>query len=121
MLRGRMLTVFGRGRRRIETVTGVIGIRGTGIYIEAGPERDYVCTCYGKAKLQVSDDPSIAEEVATKYHESPRYLYPAGSAQRIVKAPVINHTDAELIMLESIVWRKPPFVEEGNGGGGGGY
>ncbi len=121
MLRGRMLTVFGRGRRRIETVTGVIGIRGTGIYIESGPTRDYVCTCYGKATIQVADDPSIAEEVATRYHESPRYLYPAGAAQRIVKAPVVNHTDAELILLESIVWRKPPFVEEGGGGGGGGY
>ena len=36
------------------------------------------------------------------------------------KAPVINHTDAELILLESLVWRQPPFVDnEGNGGSGG--
>jgi hypothetical protein len=35
----------------------------------------------------------------------------------IEQAPVINHTDDELIMLELLVWRQPPFVEE-NGGNG---
>jgi hypothetical protein len=28
-------------------------------------------------------------------------------------APVINHTDAELIMLEALLRRRPPFAEKG--------
>jgi len=119
MMRGKMLTVFGRGRRSIHTPTAVIGIRGTGIYIESGTARDYVCTCYGKTRIQVADAPDIKEEISTSYHESPRYIYPAGAARRITEAPVINHTDAELILLESLVWRQPPFAVTGGNGGGG--
>ena len=60
--------------------------------------------------------------VKTFHHESPKFVYASGQDQLIVKAPVRNHTDAELIMLENLVWRTPPFVKEGgNGGGGGGY
>ena len=29
------------------------------------------------------------------------------------KAPVVNHTDAELTLLESLVGRKPPFSGSG--------
>ena len=28
----------------------------------------------------------------------------------LMSAPVINHTDAELTLLESLVGRKPPFA-----------
>jgi hypothetical protein len=28
----------------------------------------------------------------------------------IERAPVINHADAELVLLESLVGRKPPFT-----------
>ena len=28
-------------------------------------------------------------------------------------APVINHTDAELTMLEALVGRRPPFLDSG--------
>ena len=33
-----------------------------------------------------------------------------GSPQMLMQAPVINHTDAELILLESLVGRQPPFI-----------
>ena len=51
---GRLLSVLGPGARRIETPTATIGIRGTGIYVEAEPERTYVCTCYGIADIQAT-------------------------------------------------------------------
>ncbi len=113
---GKLLSVLGPGAKRIETRTATIGIRGTGIYIEAEPERTYVCTCYGTAELQSSQRPEIRETVTTKHHEQPRYIYGGASmpvAQMMGKAPVINHTDAELILLESLVGRKPPFVDSG--------
>jgi hypothetical protein len=33
-----------------------------------------------------------------------------GSPQMLTGAPVINHTDAELTMLESLCGRKPAFA-----------
>jgi len=113
---GRLLSVLGPGARRIETPTATIGIRGTGIYVEAEAERTYVCTCYGTADLQARDDPAVRETVTTRHHEQPRYIYGGrlqSAAAMMGRAPVINHTDAELIMLEALVGRKPPFVDSG--------
>ncbi len=114
---GKMLSVFGRGRRSIITTTAVVGIRGSGVYVEAEPTRTYICTCYGIADIEARADSNAKETVRTRHHEAPRYVYGGRAKKLIVKAPVINHTDAELIMLEGLVWRKPPFVEEEGGGG----
>jgi len=111
---GKILSVLGPGARRIETPSATIGIRGTGIYIEAEPDRTYVCTCYGVADLEPHDRPDLRETVVTHHHEQPRYIR-SGSAMPVDdmmgKAPVINHTDAELIMLEGLVGRRPPFAD----------
>jgi hypothetical protein len=107
---GAMLSVFGKGQHRdVRTVTATIGIRGTGLYVEVTPDRTYACTCYGEAELVPIDDPGSAEVVRTKHHDAPRYIYPKGMPRMIEVAPVINHTDAELVMLEGLVGRKVPF------------
>ena len=111
---GAVLSVFATGqKRRIETATATIGIRGTGVYVEAEPARTYVCTCYGEAELVSRDDPTARETVRTKQHESPRYIMASGAPQMLMQAPVVNHTDAELIMLEDLVGRRPPFMGSG--------
>jgi hypothetical protein len=108
---GALLSVFAPGeRKRIRTPTASIGIRGTGAYVEIEGVRTYVCTCYGEAHLEPVDDPQQAETVRSRHHDEPRYIYPKGMPRMIEKAPVINHTDAELILLESLVGRKPPFM-----------
>ena len=67
---GAVLSVFSPGeRRRIQTGTAVIGIRGTAVYVEAEPSRTYVCTCYGEAVLAPRDDPKTRETVRTTHHE----------------------------------------------------
>jgi len=107
---GALLSVFESGRnRQINTATATIGIRGTAIYIETEARRTYACTCYGEAVLTPVDDPAAAETVRTKYHEQPRYIYGKGMPRMLEAAPVINHTDAELQMLETLVGRKVPF------------
>ncbi len=115
LVTGKLLSVFGRGSRVIDTPTATIGIRGTGIYVEAEVERSYVCTCYGQVDLQATNMPEARETVSTTHHDAPRYIYAHGEApiKMIESAPVINHTDAELIMLESLVGRKPPFLRSG--------
>ena len=107
---GALLSVFEPGRgRRIQTATATIGIRGTGIYVEVEKARTYACTCYGEAELVPVDEPKDAEVVRTTHHDKPRYIYAKGMPRMIEEAPVINHTDTELILLESLVGRTVPF------------
>jgi ribosomal 50S subunit-recycling heat shock protein len=107
---GALLSVFEPGRnKQLRTMTATIGIRGTGIYVEVQKTRTYACTCYGEAELVPVDNPKQAETVRTKHHDQPRYIYTKGMPRMIEAAPVINHTDAELILLESLVGRKVPF------------
>lgn len=107
---GAVLSVFSPGQpKSLTTATAVIGIRGTGVYIEAEAARTYACVCYGEAELVSVMDPSARETVRTRHHEQPRYIMGSGAPQMMMGAPVINHTDDELIMLESLTGRKPPF------------
>ena len=107
---GKILSVFSPGRRReIESLTATIGIRGTAVYVEAEADRTYVCTCYGTVVIASRDDPAARETVRTKHHDQPRYVMASGAPRMLMGAPVINHTDAELILLESLVGRTPPF------------
>jgi len=117
LTRGKLLAVLRRNSTRFKTATAVIGIRGTGLYLEADPEKTYACLCYGKATLGSAVTGRELERVDTRHHESPRYIYqsPRSNGNRIATAPVINHTDAELILLESMVGRKPPFVGNAKG------
>ena len=110
LLTGAVLSVFAPGEaKQLRTPTATIGIRGTAAYIEVEPDRTYICTCYGEAVLEPLADPAARETVRTRHHEQPRYIMPKGAPQMITPAPVIDHTDAELELLESLVGRKPPF------------
>ena len=108
LVTGKLLGVFGRGgERRLVTATATIGIRGTGAYIEAEPRRTYFCLCYGTADVAATMG-GARESYSTRHHESPRYIYGDGRGRAIVPASVANHTDSELILLESLVGRSPP-------------
>ncbi len=108
---GALLSVFEPGKpKTIRTATATIGIRGTGVYVEVEAKRTYACTCYGVADLVPVDDPTAAETVRTQHHDEPRFIYAKGMPRMMEKAPVFNHTDAELIMLEDLVGRTTPFA-----------
>jgi len=109
MLSGAMLSVFGTTHTNIVTPFATIGIRGTACYVESKTERTYACVCYGRGELAGTQDGEVLESVVTEHHDSPRYIYPVGAARRIEVAPVIDHSDAELRMLEALVNRQPPF------------
>lgn len=117
LLTGKMLSVFGKGEKKILMPTATLGIRGTAIYAEAELERSYLCTCYGTVNIQASNNPSMQETVVSKRHDAPRYIYATGK-QLIVKAPVINHTEDELFMLEALVGRMPSFYSPSYEAGG---
>lgn len=51
LLKGAALFVFGRReeqRVRVSTPYATLGIRGTGLYLDAEPNRTYVCLCYAR-------------------------------------------------------------------------
>ena len=112
LVTGKVLSVFGRGRpTRIVTATSTIGIRGTGVYAETDPEQTYFCTCYGVADVTANNDPTSKETVIATHHDKPLYILAKGQAgQNIRRAPFVNHTDQELMLIESLVGRTPPFV-----------
>lgn len=104
---GKLLSVFGKGEPvTFKLPTAVVGIRGTGLYCESEPDRAYVCLCYGWARMEPKARPDLAEQFRTRHHESPRLIYP----DRIETATVYNHSDDELILLESLTGRIPPFA-----------
>jgi len=112
LITGKVLSVFGKGRpTRMITATSTIGIRGTGVYAETDPEQTYFCTCYGVTDIVANNDPASKETVSATHHDKPLYILAKGNAgARIRRAPFINHTDQELMLIESLVGRVPPFV-----------
>lgn len=116
ILTGKLLSVFGErtAAHRISTSTATIGIRGTGIYIESEPDQTYACTCYGHTKITALADLNVSRDIVTKHHEQPVYILPnTRNKQLIVPAPVKNHTDAELSLIETLVGRATPFASSG--------
>ena len=94
----------------MDTPVATIGIRGTGVYLEAEADRSYVCTCYGLVDIAAKADPQQKLTVESKHHDQPLYVYGGGKSKLIEAAPVKNHTDMELAMLEALVGRSVPFA-----------
>jgi hypothetical protein len=109
---GALLSVFPRGSpMTLKTKTATVGIRGTGVYLEADEEQTYFCTCYGVADVAAINDPESKETVAAKHHDRPLYILAnEQKGKNIRPAPFVNHTDQELSLIETLVGRQPPFV-----------
>jgi len=112
LLTGALLSVFPSRRPiRLATQTATIGIRGTGAYMETDPQQTYFCTCYGASEVAAINDPESKDTVTATHHDKPLYiLASAKPGQSIRRAPFINHTDQELMLIETLVGRTPPFI-----------
>ena len=109
---GQVLSVFSKKPVAVKAATASIGIRGTGAYIEIHPGHVYFCLCYGEALIE-GPGMANAREVKTTHHESPLLLRDDGGIMKVEAGPFQNHSDAELVMLESLVGREPPFMKDG--------
>ena len=112
LLTGKILSVFPSGKPvRMSTKNASIGIRGTGVYMESDPEQTYLCTCYGTTDIVAVNDPTSRETVVSRQHDRPLYILDGQQpGQNIRNAPFLNHTDQELMLIEALVGRSPPFV-----------
>lgn len=100
---GGLLSVFGTGSRELATPVATIGIRGTGCYIEADQRKAYFCLCFGAVDLRPVNGQPVRYE--TTHHEKPLWIEDGKTRS----AGVVNHTDAEVVMLEALVGRRSPF------------
>jgi hypothetical protein len=108
---GRVLSVFSKKPVAVKAATATVGIRGTGAYIEVDPNEVYFCLCYGEA---VVSGPGMAEQtVKTTHHESPLLLTTSDGKMKSAPGGFRNHKDEELVMLEALVGREPPFLKGG--------
>ena len=109
MLTGGVLGVFGKGGgRQLLTSTATIGIRGTGLYLEASAEETYICTCYGEVLIE--DQHRQENRLVLAGYHTPNLVFADSNAGAMMqKAGFRGHTDDELVMLEKIVGRRPPF------------
>lgn len=117
VLSGKILSVFGKRSRKqptynIRTTTATIGIRGTAVYSEAYSDYSYVCTCYGATQISANTDSSVSEQIFSEHHDHPRFIHLNPQNGKLIEpAPMINHTNQELLLLESLCKRIPPFID----------
>jgi hypothetical protein len=100
---GALLSVFGSGRKEITFPTATAGIRGTGCYVDTSERRTYFCLCYGGVELRPQNGEPL--RYSSRHHSNPLWIE-NGMTQR---ARVLDHTDAEIIMLEALLGRGSPF------------
>lgn len=113
LLSGALLGVFGtqEEERRLTTRTATVGIRGTALYARVQPDMTYLCTCYGETRLAARDRPGEQEIVRSQRHDAPRWILGGtGQGPAILPAPVIDHEDTELMLLEALCGREVPFM-----------
>ena len=107
---GRILSVFGPKEISLKTPEASVGIRGTAAYLDSHSASTYVCVCYGHAVMTPDGAPALSEEVVNHHHETPRLIHPGPHGPVMEKSLLMNHTDDELIMLEALLGRVPPFM-----------
>lgn len=109
LLTGGLLSVFGKRETttKIYTRTAVIGIRGTGVYLNSQPEKLYFCTCYGKTDLHLGYHHN--EHIESTHHQAFDITGKSENTMSMSATQVIGHTDDDLRLLEHYSGRKPLF------------
>ncbi|MSQ70883.1 MAG: hypothetical protein EXR27_06280 [Betaproteobacteria bacterium] len=110
LLTGALAGVFNSGTpRSIYAPNVTIGIRGTGIYLEARAEATYACACYGAVQLVSTANSRDRSLVEGQRHHAHLVLNQPRDGSRLVTAPQENHTDEDMDRLEQLVGRRAPL------------
>jgi FecR protein len=121
LLSGKLLSVSRNKGMRINTPTATIGIRGTGVYLEAEPDKTLFCTCYGDIDITANHDAASRDTVHATHHDRPLIVFNQALPGKSIRnardpefskpgdAPKLIHSDEELMMIEALVGRTPPF------------
>lgn len=107
LVSGALGGTFGRGpRRTVVAATATIGIRGTGIYVEASPEETYACTCFGSTELLSTATGTMMASIPLN---AERHVARRITPSAVIPAPFERHTSEEIARLERMAGRPNPF------------
>jgi hypothetical protein len=120
---GKLLSASRNKGMRIHTPAATIGVRGTGVYLEADPDETLFCTCYGEVDIEASHDPASKDSVQAVHHDRPLVILKEGQPGQSIHsakdpqyvkpgAARLKHSDEELTMIEALVGRTPPFAPQ---------
>jgi hypothetical protein len=105
LISGGLMSVFEKGsRRELKTTSATIGVRGTGFYCVVEEQQTYFCTCYGSTEVSTQE----GERTIQATHHKPYFIDHKTGTFSLPPPDLKNHTDEELIYLESLVNRQPP-------------
>ena len=105
--RNKALSLLAYSKTRIATPNGVVGIRGTGVYLETKRDLSYACKCYRVTDLTNADDFGTSETIELEHNEESRYILADPNAQsRIQPTSILNHDGRELLLIETLVGRR---------------
>jgi hypothetical protein len=103
---GSLLAVFRHdAHKEIRTRTAVLGVRGTGLYLQEDNHETYLCTCYGDVDFADKDDAENFARIHADYHNAVDFNH---HSHRFSKRTMINHDTPELVELETYASRLPP-------------
>ena len=114
LVSGAIGATFARGApRSLHTPTVTVGIRGTGVYLEANPRETYACTCFGATDMKSAAGGDMMErvQVLAGHHHARRIFGDPQGAMRIVQAPFERHTSEEIVRLEKLAGRPDPVAK----------
>lgn len=109
VITGRVLSVFGSGRKNLLVPNATIGIRGTACHIGVEPEKTYFCLCYGEVEIVLHTPGKEPLQLKSQHHDMPIYIPSHGYDTQPAK--MLDHRDDELKLLEALVGRLPPFMK----------
>lgn len=110
LLTGALLAVFDHGVRRLDTPKMTIGIRGTGVFLEADAEMTTLCTCYGDVEVQNKQSGERRRIISAYHTPIVAHAQELGDMMPMGDGMDMGHTDDELIMLEKLVGRASPIT-----------
>jgi|GEM_PF-6617504 len=104
---GSLLAVFRHhDHKQIITKTAVLGVRGTGAYLDVGKEETYLCTCYGD--IDFADASNLGNVARVHAHHHNAIAFDHGSKNFFTMQPLIGHATPQLVALEALADRLPP-------------
>ncbi|MEY3220532.1 MAG: hypothetical protein RIT27_1889 [Pseudomonadota bacterium] len=105
LITGGLMSVFEKGSpRSLQVTSATIGVRGTGFYCQIYEHQTYFCTCYGTTEIETVE----GERTIQATHHRPYLIDHKTGEFSLPPADLKNHTDEELIYLESLMNRQPP-------------
>jgi len=107
LLYGELLAVFRHNSNKtLYTKTAVLGVRGTGLYLNSKYDETYLCLCYGDVDLTDVKDANNQAHIHAEHHNAIVFNHQS----RKVKGnqPLLGHVDHDLYELEALAGRISP-------------